>query len=210
MENLDTYNKLRKPPATALKKIKGGRLKGMTDINPQWRYEALTDVFGPCGIGWKYEISELWTTDGSADQKMAHAKINLYVNVDGWSEPIPGIGGNMLVTKESAGLHTNDEAYKMAVTDALSVACKMLGIGGDIYSGNWDGEKYTNEPIELLSTSQIDEIKDLILESGTKEYKFLQWAKHDKIEDIPASSYPEIIAMLKAKLEQVKKDEDNK
>ena len=29
--------------------------------------------------------------------------------------------------------HLNDEAYKMALTDAISVACKQLGVGADVY-----------------------------------------------------------------------------
>ena len=52
MENMEIYNALRNPPETAKKKIGGGRLNGMTDINPMWRIKALTERFGPCGFGW--------------------------------------------------------------------------------------------------------------------------------------------------------------
>ena len=51
-----------------------------------------------------------------------------------------------MVVKESGGLHINDEAYKMAVTDALSVALKMLGVGADVYMGLYDGSKYKDAP----------------------------------------------------------------
>ena len=33
---------------------------------------------------------------------------------------------------ESKGAYVNDEGYKMALTDALSIAMKPLGIGGNI------------------------------------------------------------------------------
>ena len=56
-DNLSIYNALKQPPKEALRAIQGGRLAGKTDINPQWRYKALTEQFGPCGIGWKYEIT---------------------------------------------------------------------------------------------------------------------------------------------------------
>ncbi len=70
-----------------------------------------------------------------------------------WSSPIPGIGGSMLVAKEQSGLHTSDEAYKMAITDALSVAMKMLGVAADIYAGLWDGAEYkTNEATKKQTT----------------------------------------------------------
>lgn len=37
------------------------------------------------------------------------------------------------------------KAYKMAVTDALSVALKALGVGADIYAGKWTVQKYREE-----------------------------------------------------------------
>ena len=58
MENLKIYEQVRSVPAEAKKNIGGGRLKGMTDINPMWRIKKLTEVFGVCGIGWKNEIVE--------------------------------------------------------------------------------------------------------------------------------------------------------
>jgi hypothetical protein len=102
MSNMEIWNKVKKPPKDALKAIKGGRLKGMTDISPQWRYMVLTEIFGPCGVGWKYEIGEVWTGTGSEDQKTAFATVNFYWKTDSgeWSDPIPGIGGSMLVAKE--------------------------------------------------------------------------------------------------------------
>ena len=46
------------PPQDALKPITAGRLKGKSDINPQWRIQALTEQYGICGVGWAYEIKE--------------------------------------------------------------------------------------------------------------------------------------------------------
>ena len=56
MSNLELYEKFRAVPQEAQKAIGGGRLKGMTDINPMWRLKVLTEQFGPCGIGWKYIV----------------------------------------------------------------------------------------------------------------------------------------------------------
>lgn len=152
MNNLETWNKFNKPPLTALKTIGAGRLKGKSDINPQWRLQAMTEAFGPCGIGWKYTIDKLWTEAGTEGQVCAFAMVSVYIPAtttkDGWADPVPGIGGSMLITKEKAGLYTSDEAYKMAVTDALSVAFKALGVAAEIYLGNFDGSKYLNQPKE--------------------------------------------------------------
>ena len=137
--NLALYNKLRSVPSEAQKQIAGGRLKGMTDINPMWRIKALTDAFGPCGIGWKYEITNKALSAGAKDEVAAFVDINLYIKVDGeWSEAIPGTGGSLFVASERNGLYTSDECYKMALTDAISVACKALGVGADVY---WDKDR---------------------------------------------------------------------
>ena len=145
-ENLKIWNALKRPPEDALKKITGGRLSGKTDISPQWRYQAMTEQFGPCGIGWKWDIVKLWTEPAPDNQVFAFAQVNVFISIsvddNTWRGPIPGIGGSMLVEKEKSGLHANDEAFKMAVTDALSVALKMLGVAADIYAGLWDGSKY--------------------------------------------------------------------
>jgi hypothetical protein len=109
----------------------------------------MTEQFGPCGIGWKYEIVRLWNEPAPEGQIFAFALVNVYIkDGDTWSEPIPGSGGSMLVEKETKGLHTSDEGYKMALTDALSVAMKMIGVAGDIYASKWDGAKYTEPPQE--------------------------------------------------------------
>ena len=60
-KHLETWNKVKTPPKEALKEIKGGRLNGFTDIDPMWRMQKMTEVFGPVGIGWTYEIMERWT-----------------------------------------------------------------------------------------------------------------------------------------------------
>jgi len=141
--SLELWNRLSRPPASALKAIAAGRLRGKSDINPQWRMLCMTEQFGPCGVGWKYTIDRLWTEPGTAQAVFAFALVSVYIKSNGeWSEPIPGIGGHQLIQEETNGLHNNDEAFKMATTDALSVAMKALGVAAEIYLGNWDGSKY--------------------------------------------------------------------
>jgi LysM repeat protein len=138
---ISIYDGLSQPPDTALKTIAGGRLKGMTDINPQWRIRALTEQFGLCGLGWKWEIAKLWMEPATDGQIAAFAQVHLFIKYgDEWSSPIPGIGGSMFVAKESSGLRPSDEAYKMAITDALSTAAKMVGVAANIYAGLSDSK----------------------------------------------------------------------
>lgn len=144
MDNMQIYNRYRTVPEEAKKPIKGGRLKGMTDINPMWRIKSLTEQFGPCGIGWYTETTRKWTENGCEGQVLAFVDILLFVKVDGeWSKGIEGTGGSTLTAKENSGLYSSDEAFKMAYTDALSVACKSLGFAADVYYAK-DRTKYTD------------------------------------------------------------------
>ncbi len=145
MENMQYWNVLKAPPREALRPITGGRLRGKTDISPQWRYKAMTELFGVCGVGWKYAVNKLWL-EPAGDEICAFAEVSLSILHDGkWSDPIPGVGGSMLRAKEDRGLHVSDEAYKMAITDALSVAMKMLGVAADVYAGLFDGKNYSED-----------------------------------------------------------------
>lgn len=156
MENLEIYNKLKEVPKEAQKPITGGRLNGMIDIKPMWRIEKLTEVFGICGIGWKTKIKNKEILDGANGEKIAIVDIDLYVKIDGeWSEAIEGTGGSSFVTNETKGLYTSDECFKMAYTDAISVACKSLGMGADIY---WGDSKY-NKQQEITTKEQAEQYK---------------------------------------------------
>lgn len=162
MENMEIYEKVRSVPENAQKPFSNGRFSG-TDINPMWRIKKLTELFGPCGVGWYYEIVECCRDDtDKSDEVVINAKINLYIKVDGeWSKPIAGIGGSKLVSHEKKGIYVNDEAYKMAQTDALSVACKNLGIGADIYWDS-DNDKYIDQKKKSFNDAEtVDEQKRL-------------------------------------------------
>lgn len=218
MENLEIYNKVKEVPKNAQKQITAGRLKGMTDINPQWRIEKLTEVFGPVGIGWFAKEIKREFVDGANDEKMCFVDIELYIKVDNeWSKPIYGTGGSTFVAKESKGLYTSDEVVKMAYTDAISVACKQLGFGADIYWNKSDSKyqqktnnivqpvtKKIDKPIEMIEEGQITAIR--ILLKGHEELKQSLYKKlgitsskemPNKITKAQATS---LIKQLKAKV----------
>lgn len=133
MSNLEYYNRLKVVPPEALRIIQSGRLKGKSDINPMWRIKTMTENFGICGIGWKYVITKQWTETFGSEVK-AYCNIDLFIKVNGeWSDAIQGTGGSSEVTMERNGAYVSDECYKMALTDALSVAMKALGVAADVY-----------------------------------------------------------------------------
>ena len=201
--NLELYEKFRSVPNEAQKKITGGRLSGFTDINPMWRIKKLTEEFGSCGVGWYYEIVNQRIEQGGNEEKAAFVDILLFVKIgDEWSKGISGIGGSMFVSKEINGLYTSDECFKMALTDAISTACKALGIGADIYFEK-DRTKYTEsskdaKPKEPEITFDIVGVEELLKTFTTYE----EVNSYYKASDYKA--LPEFKKLCTDKLNQLK------
>lgn len=204
MENMSYYEMGRAVPEEAKKQFNNGSFQG-TDINPMWRIKKLTEMFGPAGIGWYTEILTE-RCEEHADAVIAIVNLNLYIKVDGeWSKPIYGTGGNVIIRKE--GAKVSDEGYKMAYTDALSVACKALGIGADIYFEK-DKTKYTAEETKepaksatkveskgTITPKQIEAIKARY--KGNMMARLLNANGLEKLEDMTIEKASDLIQKIK-------------
>ena len=146
MENKrELWDKLRCVPQEVTKTFNNGRFAG-TDIKPVWRLEKLTETFGPVGFGWYIENVRFWLETAPNGEVKTNCELDLFVRMgDEWSKPIHGVGGNTFYSVSKTGVgFADDEGYKKAYTDAVSVAAKALGVGADIYAGNpaLDNAKY--------------------------------------------------------------------
>jgi hypothetical protein len=130
----------------------------LTSIKAAFVIERLNQVFGPCGIGWRYAHSpfeEVQTHDGrveiiaevalqfrfaatndctGCDRAVWDAQANDWAfrnSNNDWSEPIFAAGGKS-VGKGGAAF---TDARKSAVTDGLTKAASMIGIGADVFKG---------------------------------------------------------------------------
>lgn len=145
--NRRVYDASRDVPKEAIKPIDGGKLRGMSSINSMWRIKKLMELFGPCGIGWNYSIVH-------EERLPVHDEILLLLTIEltyrlpdeSWSQPITGVGSSKLVVKDRSGINADTDAYKKALTDAISVVCKMLGIGANVYFEGDDESKYSEGP----------------------------------------------------------------
>lgn len=193
MEKMDIYNRVRSVPDEAKKAITSGRLKGRTDINPVWRIKKLTEEFGPCGIGWWTKVTDRWT-ETIGDETCAFVDLELYIKVgDEWSKPITGSGGSKLATKERSGVYVSDECYKMAETDALSVACKKLGIGADVYFSA-DRTKYsqTVDDSKKIGANDVKILMDYLQKNGISDQKIIERYRVKALSDLTQKRYIEI------------------
>ena len=123
---MSVYNAARSVPANAIKKITGGAYgaAGLSDVNPQWRIERMTEIFGAVGDGWVWEPIEQWVENGV---HYAHVAVQ-YKKADGeYSLPVHGYGGTKVGGKDDSDL------LKSSMTDALSNALRYLGVGADVW-----------------------------------------------------------------------------
>lgn len=135
LKTMRFWNKLANVPKEHLKSFsKAGGFRG-TDIKPQWRIQVMTDVFGPCGIGWGMTKPE-FTMQGPN----CHCTVGVWITDENGtrSEPVWGVGG-------TASGRSDDELFKMSYTDALGNALVKIGVASDIYMGYFDGSKYVRQ-----------------------------------------------------------------
>ena len=108
--------------------------RSLTDINPAYLREALTEAFGLCGVGWTfdYETNDLIVLNGERPEAyLTRAELRFaYYADDGMlvkSSPIIGQGGS---DNRKVG-----DAIKGAVTQALGKAASMLLWQIGVYKG---------------------------------------------------------------------------
>ncbi len=143
MSNLEIWDKLGKTAPEHTKKFsRAGGFKG-TAIKPIYTERKMTEVFGPAGQGWGMGEPSFQVVNGNDGQVAVYCTVALW---HGARENIVyGVGGDMVVVKQSSGLRTDDEAFKKAFTDAVGNAMKHLGMSADVHMGLFDDSKYVQE-----------------------------------------------------------------
>lgn len=129
----------------AVKEITGKQYRGNSP-KPYWIVERLTDEFGPCGIGWGFQIINERFERFSETDSLHIAAVRLWYVMDGVRGELEQIGQTKASYMSSKGSFMLDEdAPKKSVTDALVKCASYLGFAGDIFSGRWDDSKYVAE-----------------------------------------------------------------
>ncbi len=121
----------------------------LTSIKAAFVVERLNEVFGPCGCGWRYVHSPFeWlegevitevalqfkVTDGGCDPVVWNAKTNDWtfaVDSGAWSWPVFSPGGR----RPGKGTAPITDARKGAITDGLTKAASMIGVGHEVFKG---------------------------------------------------------------------------
>lgn len=128
-----------------VKPITGKQYSGNSP-KPYWVVERLTDEFGPCGIGWGFQILSERIERFSETESLHIAVVRFWYEWDGKRGELEQIGQTKASYMSSKDKFILDEdAPKKSVTDALIKCASYIGFAGDIFSGRWDDSKYVAE-----------------------------------------------------------------
>ena len=147
-KNMEIWNALNKTNPDFTKKFNKFGGKELTTIDSQYQIQMMTDLFGPVGKGWKYNV-EYKYLDG-----LVFAEVCVqYYQDHKWYEYGPVCSVQNL-SKKNGGL--DDEAPKKAMTDAMTKAFSHLGMSADVFLGKFDDSKYVEDLKKEFSTKTIE------------------------------------------------------
>lgn len=150
MSNLDLWHSVERTDPAHTKPITGKAYSGNSP-KPHFIIFKATETFGPCGIGWGFEIIEEKLLEGAMlepgfYEKIHMARIRVWYEWNGKRGTVEHVGQTVFSGRRSAGKpFTDEDAPKKSVTDGLIKALSMIGFAGDIFLGRYDDSKYVSE-----------------------------------------------------------------
>ena len=150
-DNKRYWDQLKKTDPKYTKRINKG-FGEITTIDPQWQIGKMTEVFGPVGIGWAYNVKYTYT------DQLVFAEVSVWTgNNQEFYGPVCSV--QKLWRKTGA---LDDEAPKKAMTDAMTKALSHLGVSADVFLGMFDNSKYVEKvaaEYKSLNKSKVTEMK---------------------------------------------------
>lgn len=168
-----------------------------TDINPTYRMAVMTEVFGPCGVGWGWTIESRWS-ECIAGTQVAYVQLAVWYRVPGddkiyWTGP--QIGGTEYG-------RAPDEAYKMAVTDAMGKCVTSLGLSADIYMRQFD-TKYQRDDLYVGQESySLDWAKRLAATASSTD-ELLAVKRRVRDANPPAEQHEALKVLFKEREDEI-------
>jgi hypothetical protein len=170
-ENLNIWRRVMRTDPQYTKPLDAGGFSG-TSINAEYMFMRATELFGPVGAGWGYEVLEekllpgapmseavyddkgkfsrnvlLRDGDGTLIFEQNHSmKIEFWYRNGETRGTVEAYGATKYLYKSGNGrIIADSEAMKKSLTDAIKKALSLLGFSADIYLGWYDSEEYKAE-----------------------------------------------------------------
>jgi len=153
--NMSIWDQVCKTDPKATKRV--SQRGGFTAIDAHAQIQRATEIFGPVGQGWGWELSAEYPPNDTVA-----VKVSLWfvaANGERHTGPIHFGGCNL---KSSNGKADND-ALKKAATDGITKCLSYWGFNADVFLGKFDDNKYVeaqkaaNAPKRKEEADQVDE-----------------------------------------------------
>lgn len=162
------------------KPITGKPYKG-TSPNPQYVIKCLTEIFGPVGEGFGWDVvAEDFTPMG--DELLHWCRIKFWHTDRANTFDI--YGQTKAVMKTRNGFMSDEDAPKKSLTDAIVKASSHVGVAANIFLGRWDDQKYVaevdakyrdEESPQFDSAGALERIKNSVKEAKTTDALSVLW-----------------------------------
>lgn len=208
------WNHANKTDPSSTKENKSGGHKS-TSINGYWLVKKATELWGPCGSGWGYEILEDTFTDGVpildketkevlCVSKMHTIKLRLWY--PGSKDGVINYGHTPYIYNSKYGPICDMEAPKKSLTDAVKKCLSFLGFSSDIFMGEFDNYEYVEQRMAEEAIEKADN-KDEEIERQEGEYR--EWFNSNMAVIETAQSMNELETVFKIMFRKmnVRKDE---
>lgn len=174
-DNLSLWSKVKTTDPEYTKQYKGAGGFSGTSINFTYQIHKATEMFGPVGIGWGWEIvseriEEGHPVTGKNDEgksvvhenmmtKVHTMHIKLWYTLGDKRGEVEHFGHTPFVYTNKFGVQMEAEPSKKSLTDAISKALSMLGFSADIRMGEFDDQNYL-EQVRVESSIKKAEDKE--------------------------------------------------
>lgn len=157
-------------PAATKPFQKSGGFRG-TQIDPTYRLQQMTEVFGPVGCGWGYTVTNRRQESWGAST-VAFATIRVwYIPPDQtpvWRKDAHGNEDRSLPPTNAywtgeqdggtVGDRAPDEVWKMTITDGFGKCVLQVGLAADVYLGKMDDSKYKEDEQRAYASDRAQEL----------------------------------------------------
>lgn len=219
--NLDIWNRFADIDPKFTKPITG-RDYGGTSPNPQYVIMCLTEMFGPCGKGFGWNIlAEEFTELGGTF--LHWCRIRFWWKDGDGEHSVEEYGQTKAAYVTSKGtMRVDEDAPKKSLTDAIIKGASHIGVAANIFLGRWDDQKYVAEvnrefreeeqkaadkPVSAAEQKrQIDEIeKDLLDAKSPADVKKLVeiWASIAERDKWSADYWNEALRRFKSRRDEL-------
>lgn len=138
MSNLAHWDRFADIDPKFTKPITGKQYKG-TSPNPQYVIRCLTEMFGPVGQGFGWDVvAEDFIPLG--DEVLHWCRIRFW-HTDR-ENAFDAYGQTKALMKTRNGMMMDEDAPKKSLTDAIIKASSQIGIAANIFLGRWDDQKH--------------------------------------------------------------------